>query len=245
MKAGEIQQMPKSIVRAINSVQANVEAIAKSQFNKMGGYKFASADDIYAAITRKMGQVGLVIMPLELEPPKIERVEKEGKTSQWGRFRFGFMLACEDETWFDERSSRTLFIQLLGPQTFNAAESYAQKQFLRGLFKLPTGDMDLDSMPQDDTEEGQAKLIRMGPRKSSAEGKRDGSVKVFNELRAGIQSATEATSLIQYRKDKHETWTALPRQWSETLDEDYIAKMSTLGIDVDPENLDQFMEAAE
>ncbi|MFZ4072496.1 MAG: ERF family protein, partial [Caulobacterales bacterium] len=148
--------MPKVIVKAISAVQSTVEAVAKTQFNKMGGYKFASADDIYAAVTRRMGQVGLVIMPLELEPPQIERIEREGKTAQWARFRFGFLLAVDDETWFDERSSRTLFIQLLGPQTFNAAESYAQKQFLRGLLKLPTGDLDLDSMPQAETLEDQA-----------------------------------------------------------------------------------------
>jgi hypothetical protein len=241
----EIQPMPKQIVRALATVQANVEAVSKSQFNKMGGYKFASADDIYAAITRKMGQVGLVIMPLELSPPEIQRIEKEGKTAQWGKFRFGFMLACEDETWFDERSSRTLFIQILGPQTFNAAESYAQKQFLRGLFKLPTGDMDLDSMPQDETEEGQTNLVRIKTRKSSAEGKRDGSVKTFNELRGKIQQATEATALMMIRKDHHETWSTLPRAWVDTLDEEYVVKMADLGVDVDPQNIDSFVDAAE
>jgi hypothetical protein len=229
MKSDQIQPMPKVIVKAISAVQSTVEAVAKTQFNKMGGYKFASADDIYAAVTRRMGQVGLVIMPLELEPPKIERIEREGKTAQWARFRFGFLLAVDDETWFDERSSRTLFIQLLGPQTFNAAESYAQKQFLRGLLKLPTGDMDLDSMPQAETLEDQAALSETKKRKSSAGAKRDGDSKVFEEIRGKIRDARTADMLLQIRQLYHEEWETAPKSWAEIIDHEYEDKLSDLG----------------
>lgn len=234
----EIQPMPKTIVKALADVQKSVEAVAKSQFNKQGGYKFASADDIYAAITRKMGQVGLVIMPLELEQPEIKRFEVDArdqqgnpikKTQQWGKFRFGFMLACDDDTWFDERSSRSLYIQILGPQTFNAAESYAQKQFLRGLFKLPTGDMDLDSMPTAETVEDQAAFNEPKKRKSSAAAKRDGGSEKFNEIGNAIRDATSADMLRHLRDAYDDDWRSLPARWEEELNEAYEYRMRDLG----------------
>src|SRR5262245_870561 len=75
-------RIPGSIVKAISRIQMSVEAISKSQRNNHGGYQFASTDDIYAGVTRKMGEVGLVIVPLETKH-EIVKVEKEGKTVQW------------------------------------------------------------------------------------------------------------------------------------------------------------------
>jgi hypothetical protein len=39
-------------------------------------------------------------------------------------------------------------LQITGPQSFQAAQSYNEKAFLRSLFKIPTGDMDLDALPE-------------------------------------------------------------------------------------------------
>lgn len=233
-----VAPIPASIVQAICKVQASIDAVAKTQFNKQGGYKFASADDIYAAVTRRMGEVGLMILPLEMDPVTIERVEKQmtdertgatsTKVAQWGKFKFGFVLATPEATWFDPRSSRSLFLQILGPQTFNAAESYAQKQFLRGLLKLPTGDMDLDSMAAADTEDDQEALNGSRRRKSSAEGKRDGSVKVFNEIRGKIAMCSSADMLQQIRLLYADEWQTMAAGWAATLDEDYSVKLEEL-----------------
>ena len=74
-----VAAIPSSIVRAICAVKTTLEAVRKSQRNQHGGYLFASADDIYAALTRKMGEVGLVIMALEDGEPQIQRVEGKDK----------------------------------------------------------------------------------------------------------------------------------------------------------------------
>lgn len=252
-----IEPIHPSIVKAICAVQASISSVAKTQFNVQGKYKFASADDIYAAVARKFGEVGLIIYPLQMSEPEIKRVEKTQKNrdtgenevviSQWGQFSFGYMLATEEATWFDPRSARTIFIQIIGPQTFNAAESYCQKQFLRSLLKLPTGDVDLDSMPQADNEDDQIELAngQRVKRKSSAEGKRDGSVKRFNELRSRINGATEATTLMFLRSAEAETWNTMPRAWAETLSEDYYVKMREFGVEVDPETGQVIPDAAE
>lgn len=245
-----------SIVRALCKVQASIEAVTKSEFNKHGQYKFASTDDIYAALTRKLGEAGLMIYPLELEPVQeikdtVGVYDRDGqktgeKTVTKLRFRYGYVLATEEATWFDPKSARTLILLHTGPQTFNAAESFCQKAYLRALLKLPTGDQDLDGLPQADTDDDQAALQSIGrvKRKSSAEGKRDGSVKRFNELRAKITSATGA---IECR----EVWTAnanelavMPRGWFETLSEDYMVQMKSFGIEVEPED-QQALVAAE
>lgn len=229
----EPDPIPSSIVKALCKVQSSIEAVSKTQFNKQGGYKFASTDDIYAAVARKFGEAGLMIYPLEMSPPEIKRVEKtdkdgELKVSQWGQFQFGYMLATEDASWFDPRSSRTIFIQILGPQTFNAAESYCQKQYLRALLKLPTGDMDLDSLPQADDEETQIKLMRRNPKSSSA-AKKDGTSETFNEIRAKIVSAPNAEILGQIRTLYADEWSAMPARWHELLEHEYEDRMMAVG----------------
>lgn len=239
--AGRVTPIPASIVRAACAVQASVAAIAKTQFNKHGQYKFASTDDIYAAITRKLGEVGLMVYPLELTPVKREQskvdvFDRDGsktgeKTVTLLSFHFGYVLATETDTWFDPRSSRTITVLHTGPQTYNAAESFCQKAYLRAWLKLPTGDMDLDSMPQADNEEDQLALNGGKKRKSSAEGKRDGSVKEFNRLRAEIASALNPEMLAHLREvysGDEGPWQGMPPAWASTLDEDYEVKMDSL-----------------
>ena len=225
--ASLVTPIPASIIKAICEIKVTVEAVKKSQRNAHGGYHFASTDDIYAALTRKMGEVGLVLLSLE-ERAEIKRIEKDGKTAQWAHMEFAFVLATKDATWSDPRAKRTLYIQVTGPQTFQAAQSYAEKAYLRSLFKLPTGDMDLDSMPQGDTEEDQVALNGSGKkRKSSAEGKRDGSVKTFNEIRASIAQALNVEHLRHIRTTYAEDWEVMPPRWVETLDDDFEVKLQS------------------
>lgn len=243
-KGDVMDQIPGSIVKAICAIQASLGAVAKSQRNSHGGYSFASTDDIYASLTRKMGEVGLTIVGLETGH-EVVRVEKDGKTSQWLKAEYAFVLATEDATWSHKDARRSLYIQITGPQTHQAAQSYAEKAFLRSLFKLPTGDMDLDSMPQADNEDEQVALSRRAPRRSSAEGKRDGSVKKFNELRGKIAAADGPAMLMLLRSAENEFWSTMPRAWAETLSEDYYVKMQDFGVEVDPESGEMVRDAAE
>jgi ERF superfamily len=233
------EPMPASIVKAICRVQASIQAVAKTQTNEQGGYPFASTDDIYASLSRKFAEAGLVIYPFEIDQPEIRRVEKTNRdgmviVSQWALFRFGYMLSTEDASWYDPRSCRTIFLQILGPQTFGAAESYCQKQYLRALLKIPTGDHDLDSLPQSAPD-----IDEPAKRKSSAEGKRDGSVKRFNTIRAAIQKAEEPSELLGVRRDHLTVWLEMPRAWLETLNEEYITKMADWGIVIDAETMQE------
>jgi hypothetical protein len=223
--APRVQRIPGSIVLAICKVQATVEAVKKSQRNQHGGYNFASTDDIYAAITRKLGEVGLVVMALE-EESEIKRVEKDGKTAQWARMVFSFVLATETDTWSDHRARRSLYIQVTGPQTFQAAQSYAEKAYLRSLFKMPTGDMDLDSMPQAEFEEDQNDLLVPRKRKSSSAAKKDGTTDIFNDIRGAISGADGPADLHLIKKQHWSVWQAMPTRWLQILDAEFEDKLA-------------------
>ena len=228
-----VAAIPASIVKAIVTVQAAIASVTKDGKNPHGGYAFASTDAIYAMLTHKLAEAGLAIMCLEDNVPEIVRIEgKDGKISQWGKFSFSFVLAIEQATWTDPRSRRSLYIAINGPQTFMGAQSFAEKTYLRSLFKMPTGDHDLDALPQGDTEEDQIALNGGGKkRKSSAEGKRDGSVKLFNEIRAKITAATSADLCQQIRTLYAEEWNSMPRAWADTLSEDYEVKLQEFGVE--------------
>lgn len=227
---GPVATIPASIVQAVCRIQASLEAVKKTGKNPHGGYQFASTDDIYASLTRKMGEVGLMILPLEVES-EVVRIDKDGKTVQWLRAAFEFVLATPEATWSDPRSKRSLFIMINGPQTHQAAASYAEKAYLRSLFKIPSGDVDLDSMPQADNEEDQLALNGGKKRKSSAEGKRDGSVKEFNRLRGEIAAAINPEMLAHVREiysGDEGAWHGMPPAWASTLEEDYEVRMDAL-----------------
>ena len=226
--------IPASIVQAVCQIKITVEAIKKTQRNQHGGYVFASTDDIYAGITRKMGEVGLICMSLE-ERCEIKRIEKDGKTSQWAHMEYSFVLATTKDTWSHPQLRRTLYIQVTGPQTFQAAQSYAEKSFYRSLFSLPTGDQDLDSMPQAESEEEQAELakpIRAGDRKSSYAAKKDGvSVAAFQALLGAIAAASSQETLQRLymeHSDANGAWAGMPVKWAKLLQDDFQVRMEAL-----------------
>jgi len=222
--------IPAEIVKAICVVQVGLEAVKKSQRNAHGGYNFASADDIYAALTRAMGNAGLACLCMEDALPEIMRVEKDGKTSQWGKFSFSFVLAhISGVTWSDARCRRSLFIPITGPQTFQAAQSYAEKSFLRSMFKIPTGDMDLDSMPQADTEEDRAEASSPKARKSAhSQRKEPGAVELHRKILAAIQSADTPDALREIRATYKDVIDTMPRQWADLVEQDIETRYDVL-----------------
>lgn len=229
--------MPASIVRAISAIKATVEAVKKSQKNSHGGYMFASTDDIYAAVARKMGEVGYHIHALE-EDCKIVRVEKSTKdglvTVQWLQVVYSYLHATETDTWQHPKDRRTLYIQITGPQTFQAAQSFAEKSYIRSLLKLPTGDMDLDSMHQADTEEDQNDMLAPRKRKSSSAAKKDGTDVVFNEIRGAISGADGPAELHQIRRDNWSAWEQMPARWRQILDAEFEDRMAEFDVEMQP-----------
>ena len=240
--------MPASIVVARSKIMATVDAVKKTGYNEHGRYKFASTDDIYAVLARKMGECELLCEALELQC-EIKRVERPAKekgqlvrdkdgnvvteTVQWAHIVYQFVWITPTDTWTDPRAKRTLFIQVTGPQTFQAAQSFVEKAYLRSSFKLPSGDMDLDGMPQAETEEDQSDLLAPRKRKSSAAAKKDGTTDAFNELRGAISSADGPADLQLIQRNHYSLIEALPSAWRKIIDAEIEDKFSE--FDAEPQ----------
>jgi len=229
--AGAVTPIPAGIIKRMCAIMATVEAVKKSQRNQHGGYMFSSSDDVYAALARKLGDVGLQLISLEDESEirRVEKVDKQGapQAQQWLRVFYSFVWATADgETWSDPRNKRTILVQITGPQTFQAAQSFVEKAYLRSTFKLPSGDMDLDAMPQAENEDDQVELSRPRKAKASAAAKRDGDDVVLNELRGAISRADGPADLAMIRTKSASIWSVMPARWKEILDNEYEDKMS-------------------
>lgn len=74
-------------------------------------------------------------------------------------------------------------------------------------------------------------------RKSSAEGKRDGSVKVFNGILSAIKAADSGEDLYALRAEHMSAegiaWADMPRAWAETIEQDFLLKASDLGLEIE------------
>jgi hypothetical protein len=102
---------------------------------------------------------------------------------------------------------RSCALPINGPQTFGAAQSYIEKQFLRQVFKVPTGDRDADETPQSDDAPGkpteartaQASGARAAPARPQAapapSPAKEAAIKRWRELRDEIDAAMTVTDV--------------------------------------------------
>jgi hypothetical protein len=225
--------IPGSIVTAICKVQKSMtQAVAKTEKNPHGGWYFMSTDQLYAKMQQHMANAGLVIICLEDEKTRIERVEVKDKITQWAKFHFKFVLATETDSWTDETCRRTLMIQVTGPQTFGAAESYATKAFLRSTFKIPSGEVDLDMVAQADAIEDQVDLNTPKPkakRKSSYGAKKDGTTEKFNEIVGKLRAAESPDELTAVKQNYAKDWQGMPTEWEIKLNDEWEESILKMG----------------
>lgn len=133
--------MPPKVAGAVNAVMKAIKRLEKGEFNKHGNFKFTSVDGFFDAVRPLMADAGLIISSDE-EDFDIISTEK----TTWLKMRFAFILSHETgETW-ECAQRRTIMVNAaMGSQAFGAGQSYAEKQYLRSLFKMSTGDADADS----------------------------------------------------------------------------------------------------
>lgn len=136
--------MPAEIAEGVNGVCLNVKKAIKDHRNTHGGgYAYASVDTFYEDMGPLLSEAGLFIMMDEA------RAESDGK---WLMLTFNIYLYHKSGKAFGP-VVRTQGVLANGPQAYAAAQSYAEKYFLRQLFKIPTGEKeaDADSQPAKET----------------------------------------------------------------------------------------------
>jgi hypothetical protein len=139
METSDSSAMSAKIVAAIAAVMGKVPKLAKGERNTHANYNFASIDDFLEAVRPLMADAGLVIAS--------DEDSFEVLDGGWLKMRFAFSVHCGGDSYGPLR--RSIMTQSkMGSQSFGAAQSYAEKQFLRSLFKIATGEGDADSHAQ-------------------------------------------------------------------------------------------------
>lgn len=131
-------QFPPKLAAALCAVSGSIKKLAKTEENKFAKYDFVSVDKFYEAVGPLMADQGLHCIPDCIES-EVTTNAKTGKPLL--RERWAFTLIHEAGECAGPYH-RTVTVPAEGAQAHGSSESYAQKQFLRGLFRIPTGDKD-------------------------------------------------------------------------------------------------------
>lgn len=130
--------MPPEIAAPVNEVCLDVKKAVKEHINKHGGYKYVSIDKFYEDMGPLLAAHGLIIMMNE------RSAESDGK---WLNLAFDFYIYHKSGKHFGP-VTRSQGVLANGPQAYAAAQSFAEKYFMRQLFKIPTGEEDADGDSQ-------------------------------------------------------------------------------------------------
>lgn len=239
--------MPQAITEAVLEVMAGVKKLAQNERNDHGGYTFASVDDFYEMVRPLMATAGLWVFPEEIAT-SFRATQSGQNTSTWLVVKFEFSFFHKSGVQWDHRPVRTIMANAaMGPQAFGAAASYADKFFLRALFRIATGELEIDhgvdgalpalssrqaqGMGRDDNQftrgpnqpRGQQRGgASGGGQKSPAQAKRDGDWDLMTKGMAIQRSEEELTA---WGKAHERDLARLPREWKVQARELYVKEL--------------------
>lgn len=143
--------MPPKIAAAIVAIEGKIKQLGTDESNKHGGYAYVSVDKFYERVGKMMADAGLALLINETEADvrTSERTDERGatKTVSWLFVRYELSFMHESGA-MSASLRRSCALPISGPQAFGAAQSYIEKQFLRQVFKIPTGEKDADEIAQ-------------------------------------------------------------------------------------------------
>lgn len=133
---------PKPIAEAVIKVMASLGTLVKGNQNKFDKYNFASIDDFIEFVRPHTIDAGLIILLDEAETPRLVDVaKKDGKPMAMWWSPFEYWLITTDGCMAGP-FKKTVMVQASGAQSSGSAQSYAEKQIMRSLFKIPTREGD-------------------------------------------------------------------------------------------------------
>ncbi|RWR28810.1 hypothetical protein D2T31_11900 [Sinirhodobacter populi] len=136
------------LISAIASAMGEVKRLSKDNRNTEQKYEFASVDDFLAMTGPICAKHGLVPMMDEEGADIIEKPGKYGPTF-WVKYTFAITLYHKSGDAMPT-VHRSVEVIRSGAQAAGSAQSYVLKQYLRGLFQIPTGDKDDPDFGGDD-----------------------------------------------------------------------------------------------
>jgi hypothetical protein len=145
--AASVPAIPPAIAAGIVQVQSQVKRLAKESENKFAEYMYASADAFFAAVGPLEAEAGLFTLMEEGTVEIVPMAKPSRESSNWLRVCWQITVGHRSGATYGPLH-RTVMVPANGAQAFGSAQTYALKQFMRGLYKIPTGDKDdADSQP--------------------------------------------------------------------------------------------------
>jgi hypothetical protein len=138
-------EFPAAIGAAIVAVKKQIRQIGVDEKNPHGGYAYVSVDRMYQVIGPMMAEAGLALLIDEAEAD----IRESAKGTPWLFTRYALRFMHESGV-VSQPLMRSCALPISGPQAFGAAQSYIEKQFLRQIFKVPTGEKDADQTAQNE-----------------------------------------------------------------------------------------------
>lgn len=143
--------MPAEIAAAIVQIEAAVKSLPKDEKHKQG-WKYVSVDAFWEAIGPLMAAAGIFSFVDEVESEIVRResTDERGdlRVTNWLTSKYEITIYTQTGvSWGPIR--RAMSVVASGPQAYGGGLSFVEKYFLRGLFKVPTGDGDADAEPQE------------------------------------------------------------------------------------------------
>ncbi len=132
--------IPNSIADAILKVQAGLGVLAKTETNPFAHFEYVSIDTYYKIVAAAATEAGLSWFCKEVNALIVTINGKD-----IFKFTYCFSLFHSDGHVVPMCDVITIYHQSQGAQTSGSAASYAEKLFMRKLFKVVTGEKDADA----------------------------------------------------------------------------------------------------
>ena len=131
-----------SITGRVVAVKLEIRPVAKNGYNSHGKYKHSTIDDVYHEVRPLLAKHGLDLRTT-IEEYNVTKVPRDDGRGDGTRLDFTFSMGFDSVDGDTEpRDIRYLSLPLTGPQTFEIAQSFAAKQYLRARLQLETGDFE-------------------------------------------------------------------------------------------------------
>lgn len=142
-----VSEENKGMLAAILKTINQVPSLRKADRNKHGGYNYVSIDDYYKEVATIAAANGIHWHPREIQAPELHNISM--KTVQTvAAFRYSFTISHGEES-VQNYFTCTIYHPFQGAQTSGSAMSYAEKLFMRTVFKVQTGEGDADASSVD------------------------------------------------------------------------------------------------
>ena len=216
-----------TISERVCKAKGEIEKVARNDYNKFAKYHYASVDDVYSEVRVKLAENQLDIVMTE-EKTEIQRDDK--KTPYlFVTYKIGFV--------GEEPQTRSCSMPFTGAQTFEAAVSYVQKQWLRQRFQIPTGERDADAEewkhenknpnppPAKKQEHGKQQQKQTSPPRQQESKPPVTQNPLPTSDNVGLQAVMHDMSKCEDKKSFEDLWLLNHKNWKGVFTEDQYKKL--------------------